>query len=341
MDHFIAKESAAQHGLGPFLRWVFTRHAAPWPNWIDFPQQPKPEPRSTELRVTFINHSTVLLQCGDWNILTDPVWSYRVSPLSWIGPRRHHAPGVAFEDLPAIDLVLLSHDHYDHCDIPTLRRLAERHQPVFCVPRGLAELFRREGLPQPRELDWWEELEVPERAAFELAAQGAEVPGCNRCLVRVTATPAQHFSGRKPWRRNRTRWCGYALHFNPPFEHAIYFAGDTGYGQFGHEIGHRLGPFDLAIIPIGAYLPRWFMAPVHLSPPEALALQSDVQAAAALGVHFGTFRLADDGPEDALVDLRTAKAALGSAAPDFFTLRPGESRQIEADLQPQIRQGTR
>ena len=206
------------------------------------------------------------------NILTDPVWSERVSPFSWIGPRRHRAPGIAFGDLPPIDLVLLSHNHFDHLDLATLRRLAVEHKPDFLVPLKVAALLESHGIPTTRELDWDE---------------SAEVKG-----VRVHCVPAVHFSARSGADRNRTLWCGYVIEcIGGP----IYFAGDTAAGPLFLEIRNRFGEPRLALLPIGAYKPHWMMSLVHMSPEEALSAHQQLGARTSVAIHHGTFQLADEG----------------------------------------------
>lgn len=256
------------------------------------------------LRVTFVNHATVLLQTEGLNLLTDPVWSKRVSPVSFAGPRRHRAPGIRFEDLPRIDAILLSHNHYDHLDMPTLRRLAAEHNPAVFCPLGVASLVRRCGLRDVQELDWW---------------QATMWRGQNLHCV-----PAQHFSARTPFDRNHTLWCGWVMEAE---RGNIYFAGDTGFGQFFGEIGRRFAPIRLALLPIGAYEPDWFMGPVHMTPEQAVKARELAGAATAVGIHFGTFSLADDGEADPLARLRRALA--GRDTTDrFWTLAEGEGREI-------------
>lgn len=222
--------------------------------------------------MTFVGHSTVLLQTEGLNILTDPIWSERCSPVSWAGPRRHRIPGIRMEELPKIDLILLSHNHYDHCDLPTLRHLARRDAPAIACPLGLARLLRKLGFDPIVELDW------EQTAPFG----PAEV----RCVR------AQHFAARGPWDRDRTLWCGWAVKLSSG---TLYFAGDSGFGPFFHEIARTLGPIRLALLPIGAYQPEWFMGSVHMSPTEAVAVHRILQPQESIAIHHGTFSLADDG----------------------------------------------
>ncbi len=225
-----------------------------------------------DLRVTFVNHATVLLQIAGVNVLTDPIWSRRASPLPFAGPRRRRPPGIRFVDLPPIDLVLISHNHYDHLDLPTLQALARSHAPRFITTLGNAALLQREGIEPVTEMDWWQEQPLP----------GG---------LRLTCVPAQHFSARGLCDRCRTLWCGFVLHGRGG---PIYFAGDTGWGSHFSEIARRFGPPRLALLPIGSHLPRWFMRPVHLSPAEAVRAHQVLGAQASMAIHFGTFPMADD-----------------------------------------------
>ena len=233
------------------------------------------------MRVTLVNHSTVLLQQPGSNILTDPIWSERASPLSWIGPWRRRKPGVAWEDLPRIDTVLLSHNHYDHLDLPTLRRLAARGDSTFIVPSGVARLLHAENIEPVQELDWGESLTLS---------------GCT-----IHCVPALHFSARGLFDRNRTLWCGYVIECQ---QRLVYFAGDTAFGDHFAQIREKFGPPRLALLPIGAYEPRWFMSPVHMAPDEAVKAHRILDAGTSVAIHHGTFQLADDGldtPEKELI----------------------------------------
>lgn len=294
------------HSFLDALKWMRTRRPEPWPRWISSTPGPKPPRRveDTTLRVTFVNHATVLLQTEGLNLLTDPVWSDRVSPVSFAGPRRHRAPGIRFQDLPRIDAILLSHNHYDHLDAGTLRRLAAEHDPVVFCPLGVAPLVRRCGLHNVQELDWWETT----------TWRGREI----HCVR------AQHFSARTPFDRNRTLWCGWVMEAE---RGNIYFAGDTGFGDFFGEIGRSFEPIRLALLPIGAYEPEWFMGPVHMTPEQAVEARALTGAAVAVGIHFGTFSLADEGEADPLARLRRALAGREDAD-QFWTLTEGEGREI-------------
>lgn len=289
-----------------FLKWMLTRERGWWPSWIDAPPGAKPPERVAEgrMRVTFVNHATMLVQFDGVNVLTDPIWSERTSPIEVIGPRRHRAPGIRFEDLPPIDAVLVSHNHYDHLDITTLLRLVARDHPRIVTPLGNGALMARHGIFGVTELDWW---------------GGAPLAGA----VRVTCVPAQHFSARALSDRDTNLWGGFVL--SGPSGHA-YFAGDTGWGPHFAEIQARFAPIRAALLPIGAYMPRWFMKAAHIDPSEAVQAHQVLGASTSIAMHFGTFQLGDDGLEEPVRDLRRAIAMAG--APRFWILEQGEGRDV-------------
>jgi L-ascorbate metabolism protein UlaG (beta-lactamase superfamily) len=261
-------------GFLEVLRWKLTSRPEPSPRFIADVEQSIP-PRRVEgsgLRTTLVNHSTVLLQQRGSNILTDPIWSERASPVSWIGPRRRRKPGVSWEHLPRIDTVLISHNHYDHLDLPTLRRLAARGDSTFVVPAGGARLLRSEKIGPAHELDWGESLPLP---GFTI-----------HCV------PALHFSSRGLYDRNVTLWCGYVIECQ---ERLVYFAGDTAFGPHFAQIWEKFGSPHLALLPIGAYQPRWFMSPVHMAPDQAVRAHEILAAQTSIAIHHGTFQLADEG----------------------------------------------
>jgi L-ascorbate metabolism protein UlaG (beta-lactamase superfamily) len=309
-DHFDGRRfhnlRAAPHsGLGAFLRWQWTRHPPPWEDRAGPPGVPPPaRVEGAKLWVTFVNHATVLIQQGGINVLTDPIWSPRASPFSWVGPRRHHPPGIRFEDLPPIDAVVISHDHYDHLDLPTLRRLEAAHHPRFFVGLGVAAVLA--GLPRVTEVDWWQSVRLSP-------------------TVELTAVPAQHFSNRGLFDRDRVLWTGWSL--RGPAGHAL-FAGDTGAGPHFGLIRERLGAPRLAVLPIGAYQPPWFMGGVHVTPAEAVAAADALGAGTSVAIHFGTFALADDGQDEPPAALAAALAEHPPPAPRFWVLGFGEGRRV-------------
>ena len=300
-DHFDGERfhnpQSGWQSKGAFLKWMLNRERGRWEKMIDTPVGPPP-PRTVgngELRVTFINHATTLLQLDGLNILTDPIWSERVSPVSFAGPRRHRPPGIRFDDLPPIDLVLVSHNHYDHLDIPTLKRLRGCQ---ILTPLGNAALMKRHGI-SATELDWWQ-------------TRGP-----------ITAVPAQHFAARGLSDRNRNLWSGFVI---ASLSGNIYFAGDTGWSDHFAEVGRRFQPIRLALLPIGAYLPRWFMRPAHIDPAEAVDAHFALRAQTSVAIHFGSFALGDDGQFEPVHDLQRAIEANGR--PRFWILEHGEGRDV-------------
>ena len=297
-------------GFGRFLKWRWTRHANPWSPRSNlavdsmFPMVARTAPG--DLHVTFVNHATVLIQVDGLNILTDPIWSERASPVSFAGPKRTHPPGIRFEDLPPIDVVLISHSHYDHMDLPTLRRLEAAHHPQVVVGLGNGAVLREAGLARVTELDWWQSLQLG--------------PG-----IQVTGVPSQHFSGRGLFDGDRTLWLGYVIE-GPAGP--TYFAGDTGAGPHFAQIRARFGRPRLAILPIGAYRPEWFMEAVHISPEQAVLADEILGAGTAMAMHFGTFALADDGQDEPAGELVRALARRGAHSVNFWVPRPGERRIV-------------
>lgn len=297
-----------RHGFLDFLRWRLTRRPGSWRSWTDSPPG-DPPPRTVaggRLRVTFVGHATVLVQMDGLNVLTDPVWSDRVSPLTWAGPQRVRRPGIRFEDLPPVDVVLISHNHYDHLDLATLKRLRDEHHPRFVVPLGNGALLESEGVVGATELDWWQDISVGEG-------------------VRVLCVPARHFSGRGLSDRDRTLWSGYVIE-GP--SGAVYFAGDTAAGPHFAQVRERFASVRLALLPIGAFLPRWFMRPIHVSPEEAVEAHETLGARTSVAIHFGTFPLGDDGETEAVEGLGRALKERG-VPPEEFRV-PGFGEGFEA-----------
>ncbi len=268
-----------------------------------------------EPAVTWIGHASALLQSGGANILVDPIFSERASPLSFLGPKRHVAPGLALAELPHIDAVLISHNHYDHLDAASVDALAAQAggPPLFIVPLGVKAWLADRGIANAVELDWWQSARV-----------GA---------VEVVFTPSQHWSGRSLTDRMETLWGGYAI-LAPDFQ--TFFAGDTAYSKdfadihahFAARHGAGRG-FDLALIPIGAYEPRWFMSGQHVDPDEAVRIHLDVLAAHSIGVHWGTFQLTDESLDEPPRALAAACRDAGLAADAFTVMAIGETRRFE------------
>ena len=289
--------------LADILRWKAGAKAARWPAAV--PVTPaRPAARVAGLRITAVGHATLLIQAAGLNLLTDPVWSDRASPVAFAGPKRVTVPGIAWDDLPRIDAVLLSHCHYDHLDLATLKRLHARDAPLMVMPLG-NDAIVRSGVPDARIAvgDWGDPIALGDPAATVL-------------------TPANHWSARGVRDRRMALWAG---HFVTTAAGSIWFAGDTGYGDGAifRAIRAAHGAPDMALIPIGAYAPRWFMAAQHCDPAEAVAIMQDVGAARALGIHWGTFQLTDEAREEPPARLVAAVAAAGIAPDHFVAATPG------------------
>lgn len=308
--HFHNPGGSAGRSLWDLLRWRFTARSQPWPDRVENRARPTLPARlaAGEIALTFVNHITFLIQLPGINLLTDPVYSDRVSPFKSLGPRRVRDPGLPFGHLPRIDIVLLTHNHYDHLDLPTLVLLARTHRPLFVTGLGNQAFLKEFGVLNAIELDWWESREV--------------------CGAKVSFTPAQHWSGRGGRRtRNHTLWGGFNVRAGPT---QIFFAGDTGYGPHFREIRERYGRPDIALLPIGAYAPRWFMAPQHMNPEEAVRAHLDLEAHVSVGTHFGCFKLTDEGIEDPLIELAAARERHGLRTTSFQVLETGETRLFRA-----------
>ncbi|MCO6381398.1 MBL fold metallo-hydrolase [Oceanicola sp. 502str15] len=291
-------------GLREVWAWQRSGQRAKWPREV--PVAPTvPPARSEAPRLTMVGHASVLIQVAGLNLLTDPVWSQRASPLSFAGPKRVTAPGIAFEALPEIDAVLLSHNHYDHLDLATLRRLHRAHAPLMVMPLGTDATVRR-AIRGARVAvgDWHDRIALGEQ-------------------VSVALTPANHWSSRGLGDRRMALWCGHWLD-TPAGQ--IWFAGDTGYGDGAifRDIRARHGEPDVALIPIGAYAPRWFMRNQHVGPDEAVQIFKDVEARQALGIHWGTFQLTDEPREEPVQLLAEALGEAGIAAERFRAFAPGD-----------------
>ena len=285
-----------------------TRERSPWPKRVPLRPHPAPPTRvgAGEAAVTFIGHSTFLLRTASTVIITDPVFTSHAGPFGRMGPPRVRPPAIAPADLPRIDLVLVSHNHYDHLQPSSLRLF--RDSASFVTPLGVgqqvASAFRRKisSSLKIHELDWWQTARIGP--------------------AEVTGVPAQHFSARTAWDRDRTLWCGFVVRVDGV---TIYFAGDTGYAPHFAAIAERCPGIDVALFPIGAYEPRWFMSPVHMNPDEAVRAHLDVTARWSVGMHFGTFQLTDEAIDEPLRALERARVEHGVAAEAFRTLDFGET----------------
>ncbi len=312
--------SAEVHGFKDFLKWSLIERRRN-------PRRPDPDPASfvrtdpaftiprgdpEQLTLTWVGHTSFLIQIAGLNVLTDPIWSQRASPVQFVGPRRWVPPAIEFDRLPPIDIVMISHDHYDHLDTNTISRLVERYPAVvWHVPLGLAEFLKRSGARDIIELDWWDENSV--------------------AALKLTCVPAQHFSGRTLGRRNQTLWCGWTL--RAP-ERSVFFAGDTALHPEFATIGQRCGPFELAILPIGAYEPRWFMGAVHMNPDDCIKAITQLAGAQKgerllmAAAHWGTFKLTDEPMDEPPALMRELWQAAGFDPTNLWIMRHGETRTV-------------
>lgn len=310
-DHFDGKHfhnitPADPKGFLSIIKWGLTKDEGPWRKWVNADPGPAPEKRISkgEMRITFVNHSTVLIQMDGVNILTDPIWSERASPVTWAGPHRVRPPGIRYEDLPPIDAVAVSHNHYDHLDVPTLTKLSEDHHPQIFTGLGNDLLMKENEIKNAKQIDWWQSVELGDG-------------------VTLTCVPAQHWSGRGFSDRMANLWSGFVFKGSVG---TVYFAGDTGFGPHFKMIAERYGPIDVALLPIGAFLPRWFMQSSHLSPSDAIHAHQDLGAKQSVAIHFGTFSLGDDGETEATDLLRQEIKKTGAS---FHILDFGQSLTTE------------
>jgi L-ascorbate metabolism protein UlaG (beta-lactamase superfamily) len=317
-DHFDGKRFYDPDGVPPkslseVLRWQFGggRKRAVWPDWAPSPHADAPPALvdGAKVRLSFIGHVSWLIQAGGLNILVDPVWSERVSPFSFAGPKRRNDPGIAFEALPRIDVVLVSHGHYDHLDVPTLSKLTARFMPRVVTPLG-NDLTMRAADPKIRAeaFDWHDRVPLNDEIA-------------------VTLVPTRHWSARGLFDRNKALWASFVLE-TPAGK--IYIVCDSGYGEGAHfrRVAAAHAPLKLAILPIGAYEPRWFMRDQHMDPHDAVKALQDCGAEAALAHHHGTFQLTDEGIDAPATALGHALDEAGIPRERFGVLKPGQVVEI-------------
>jgi L-ascorbate metabolism protein UlaG (beta-lactamase superfamily) len=301
-------DGEAPRSLLRVLQWQLTESAEPWPDHVPSPFPADRPPRRVDgpdLRISFVGHASFLLQANGLNVLTDPVWSDRASPFGFTGPKRRNPPGIAFENLPPVDVVLLSHGHYDHLDLATIARLWDRDRPRIIAPLGHdSTIAAHRADIAVTTADWHAEVAL---------AEG----------VTATLEPVHHWTARGVFDRNRALWCGFVVKGMGP---ALFFAGDTGFddGKPFRAVARKHGRLDLALLPIGAYEPRWFMSAQHMNPEEAVMGLELLGARQALGYHWGTFQLTNEGAEQPAIDLAAAIGARRIEPARFPALRPGQ-----------------
>jgi len=312
-DHFNGQQFYYKeylHSFRDMLKWALEMKVVKWPKWINDPPQPKPEAdvQEGEIKVTYINHATLLIQLDGINILTDPIWAKRSGPWGKIGPKRVRAPGVRIEDLPRIDAILITHDHYDHLDYKTLHTLSQKHQPQVFVGLGVKTLLKAKRFRHVVEMDWWQTYWVPSSP------------------IQITFVPARHYSGRTMVGNNRTLWGGFVIQGTGG---NIYYAGDTGYDELFYKIKEKFGKFRLTLLPIGSYEKRWYMKTQHMNPQDAVKVHSLLESKQSIAYHYATFA---EHPEQTIdaheKDLAAALRKSGIADSEFWVLAFGEGRYV-------------
>jgi len=313
-DHFDGTKfyyKGSSHSFSDMVKWLREMKTVKWPDWVDDPFWPKPVEKvaDRELRVTYINHATTLIQIDGINILTDPIWSERAGPFSWLGARRVRNPGVKMEDLPKIDVILISHDHNDHLDLRTLRKLNEKHHPKILVGLGVSSVLGSIHSDEIVELDWWQNDVL------------------DKSNLKFTFVPAMHNSGRSLFGSNRTLWGGFVIEGKGG---NVYFSGDTGYADFFKEIQKRFGSFRLTVLPLGSYEKRWYMKNQHMNPEDSVKVHKMLNSKQSVGIHYSTFL---EHPEQTIdaheKDLKEALEKYSIPQLDFWILKFGEGRDVK------------
>lgn len=303
-------------GFRDFLKWQWTRQRPEWPekvtyNTLDRDQFQELKPH--ELEIYFIHHATYLIRIGNVNIITDPVFSTRASPVEFAGPKRVHDLAITIEEMPKIDVVLISHNHYDHLDLNSLKLIKKEFDPLFVVPLKNGPLLESIQISKIQQMDWWDRLQI----------EGSEIA--------ITLTPALHWSARGIFDRNKALWGGFSLHKKE--EHLVYFAGDTGYAPFFIDIRERLGSPRVSLLPIGASEPRWFMQEYHMNAQDAIQAYKDLKTQQAVAAHWGSFNLSDELIDQPKLSLAKELAKEENQHIKFEALVPGTKVQLAPPTQ--------
>jgi L-ascorbate metabolism protein UlaG (beta-lactamase superfamily) len=292
------------NGLFGLIKWQLSGGSKPWARFLDdnLTADFSAMADASAATVSFINHATTLIRTADVTVITDPVFSERASPLRWLGPRRRRKAGALIEETPKVDVVVLSHNHYDHMDIASLSAIQSIHRPLFAVPLGNKRHLRKIGNAEIVELDWWESATVNDS--------------------RITLVPMQHWSLRGLGRRREALWGGFVIESGGL---KILFSGDTGYNSHFKTIRQEFGSFDISLLPIGAYEPRWFMQKFHMNPGEAVSAHLDLESALSIAIHFGTFKLSNEGMDDPVIELQKALTDRSVSESAFRIPKNGET----------------
>jgi L-ascorbate metabolism protein UlaG (beta-lactamase superfamily) len=308
--HFSNLYPSKEPGRLDILRWKLFYPAEKWPKHVEnthTPQLPNSISKS-QVYVTMINHATLLIQVAGLNILTDPIFSERASPFSWMGPKRVRAPGLLFKELPKIDYVLVSHSHYDHMDIPSLQQLARKDNPIFLVPLNNAPILQKNGINNVQELNWWQQFTINPHQS-------------------ITLVPSHHWSQRTLFDKDRSLWGAFVISSN---DLKIFFAGDSGFGEGKHfeMIKSKMNKIDLSLLPIGSYEPRWFMQYHHMNPDEAVKAHKILSATKSIGIHFGTFQLTNESYEAPVIELKNQLLKQQVPSEDFIAPNNGQTMEF-------------
>ncbi|MFC1535343.1 MBL fold metallo-hydrolase [Thermodesulfobacteriota bacterium] len=314
-DHFDGSRffnNEPDHTFFDHIKWLWEMEVIEWPDWIDDPPQPPPiaHVKEGELRITYINHSTVLIQMDEINILIDPIWSERAGPVPFVGPKRVRAPGIKMEDLPDINIILISHDHYDHLDIKSLKQLIKKHRPIILAGLGVKHRLESLGKDSIIQLDWWQKY------LYSLHSKD----------TKITFVRSLHNSGRGLFDGNKTLWGGFVIEGTGG---NVLFMGDTAFGVFLKEIERKFSHLRLAILPIGSYEKRWFMKNQHMNPDDAARAHKMLKVKQSVGIHFGTFKEHTEQTIDAHEkNLKSALEKYNVSESDFWIMKFGEGREV-------------